>query len=109
MKLRETVNARLSEWQKGCRLIWHEWLILFLVTAGGAGRMNMTRRLFFITGAERDRTADVKPGTVIYPDRNMKPDTDHRCLPQPVVRIILQTMKMPLNIYSSSDHDNMQK
>ncbi|MCT7140371.1 hypothetical protein [Salmonella enterica] len=34
------VNARLSEWQKGCRLIWHEWLILFLVicilvTAGG--------------------------------------------------------------------------
>ncbi|EBD6170893.1 hypothetical protein GQZ87_005127 [Salmonella enterica] len=33
-------NARLSEWQKGCRLIWHEWLILFLVicilvTAGG--------------------------------------------------------------------------
>ncbi|ECS6613145.1 hypothetical protein EDJ33_23765 [Salmonella enterica] len=71
--------------------------------------MNMTRRLFFITGAERDRTADVKPGTVIYPDRNMKPDTDHKCLPQPVVRIILQTMKMPLNIYSSSDHDNMQK
>ncbi|EKA1148970.1 hypothetical protein OJ274_004766 [Salmonella enterica] len=40
MKLRETVNARLSEWRKGCRLIWHEWLILFLVicilvTAGG--------------------------------------------------------------------------
>lgn len=31
MKLRETVNARLSEWRKGCRLIWHEWLILFLV------------------------------------------------------------------------------
>ncbi|ENT9318176.1 hypothetical protein ACFVGB_004678 [Salmonella enterica] len=40
MKLRETVNARWSEWRKGSRLIWHEWLVLFmviciLVTAGG--------------------------------------------------------------------------
>lgn len=34
MKLRETVNARLSEWRKGCRLILF-LVICILVTAGG--------------------------------------------------------------------------
>ncbi|OEH95579.1 hypothetical protein BH006_06920 [Salmonella enterica] len=31
MKLRKLVNVRLARWQENCRMMWHEWLILFFV------------------------------------------------------------------------------